>query len=481
MTEQALTAGTTTSRIRYMLNDVALYGLASVLPPLMGMIAVPLLTHQLTQVEYGVFELVLSYVAVASVIAAAGQDSAVARFYYEAQDGDYRRALVNRSFWTLLVTSAAVALAMALALLAFRNKVRSEHALLTLAALAVPATVLFNYTRNLLKWTFLRQEYVYASVGYAALVLCGYGAFVLLLALGPAGAMAAQCLAGIGIAAFAARRLRTVGLGRWQGFADGALLRYGASYVLLGTITQGVRVLDKTFLASENGLAAAAVYAVGFKIATLLLLVESTFNLAWGPIALAIHKEKGSADTYNVAIAVLSWLICGVFASVSLFSEAIVHLLAPAGYAQAATVATIVGFAFVLQSLAGVAAIGVELAKKPWLLLVSWSLGLLVTVGILLAAGRPLAVTTTATAVAAGLVMEGIARTVAAYRVHALRLDLLPPLFPLVMAALLVALHRGFGTQAQPLVAVLLLTAFAATGALTLRRLWHRAAANHPT
>ena len=45
MSEGAIVSGSTRSRIGYLLQDLLLYGVATAFVPLMGLIAVPILTH----------------------------------------------------------------------------------------------------------------------------------------------------------------------------------------------------------------------------------------------------------------------------------------------------------------------------------------------------------------------------------------------------------------------------------------------------
>lgn len=475
MTEQQLVTGGTRSRIKFLINDVFLYGIASALVPLISLITVPLLTHRLTASEYGAFELVISYVGVAAIIGGLGQDSAFARFYYDDDDVDRRKAVIKQAFLTQFIASIVVCLGIVVFGTHLFSKISSiSHYQLVVicAALAVPAIVGFNFSRNVLKWTFFRKQYVVATMIYGVVILIGYYILIVIYNLGTMGAVAAQIIASLLAFAWGCWIIRHCGIGlRLKNFSF-AVLRYGIPYVILGMLSLGFRALDKTIIANYGGLESAAVYAVGFKIATLILVIESTFNLAWGPVALAIHKSKDSVESYNMALSSLGWVSSSVFLFIAIFSDWIVAFVAPSKYAEAADVATIICTGFVMQSLAGVAAIGIELAKKPRLLILSWVVGVGLATVLMLQLAPTMGVIGVAIAVSIGFFVEAVIRIICAYRVYPIRLELKQGIAPLLLAISMTAV-TNIDTQVNKLqLQVICAVAFAVAGAFVLRRNW---------
>lgn len=479
MAEKLLVTGTTKSRVRYLLKDIFLYGAASALVPFVGLIAVPLLTYRLSVAEYGAFELVLSYIGVAVIIGGAGQDSAFARYYYDHDhNDDSRRQIINQAFWTQLVTSLLIAcifITVGHHLFDRILSISNFQLLVYCAAVSIPSIVGFNFVRNVLKWTFMQKGYVLATFLYAGLVLVGYYISVVLLDLGTIGAVMAQSVGAFIIAMGGLWSLRNRGVGKCTGNFSFPMMKYGIPYVLLGMLSQGVRALDKTILANVNGLESAAIYGVGFKIATVILIVESTFNMAWGPVAMAIHKEKNSIDTYNFALGALAWILSVVFLLLSFFSEWLVSIIAPRGYAAAAFVAMIICVGFVMQSLAGVTSVGVELAKKPKLLIVSWSIGVGIATVLMVLLAPTMGTVGVALGVSVGLIVESIVRTMCAYAVYPFRFKLGSGFKPIFIAVCMIAVSNYFDQNYQIILKILFGMSFCVLGYASLRKNWLRA------
>lgn len=427
MIEKHLRAGTTADRIKYLMKDMALYGAASALAPIVGLIAVPLLTRRLTTSEYGAFELITAYVAVAAIVGGMGQDSAFARYYYEHNEDHERRRIIAQAFASQGLASLLIMLSFLLfgrSMLSDARSIANFPLIIIYAALSVPMVVGFNFTRNVLKWTFLRTEYVVASFLYSALVLGGYAVFVAVLHWGTLGAILAQGLAGLAITVGGLWLLRKTAIGRPDWSVALPMIKYGLPFVLLGVLSQGLRTLDKTILTRAQGLEAAAVYAVGYKIASLILIIESTFNMAWGPVAMAIYKEPNSGETYNVALNALACILSLAAAGMAFGSRFVVAIVAPPAYARASLVVKILCVGLVIQSLAGISAVGIELAKKTHLRLVSWAGGIGTAAALMVLLAPRIGMYGVAIGVSAGFITESVIRTLCAYAVYPLRFDM---------------------------------------------------------
>jgi len=285
----------------------------------------------------------------------------------------------------------------------------------------------------------------------------------------------AQAVGALTIAMGGLWTLRNSGVGKYADNFSLSMAKYGIPYVLLGMLSQGVRALDKTILVKVNGLEAAAIYGVGFKIATFILIVESTFNMAWGPVAMAIHKEKNSIDTYNFALGALAWILSSVFLLLSFFSGWIVSIIAPSGYVGAASVTVIICIGFVMQSLAGITAVGIELAKKPSFLILSWGLGVGAATVLMVLLAPTMGTVGVALGASAGLIVESIVRTICAYAVYPFRFRLTSGLKPLFIAVCMVAVSSFHGQHFQMILKILLGLSFGVLGYTSLRKNWLRA------
>ncbi|MGA9267138.1 MAG: oligosaccharide flippase family protein, partial [Rhodomicrobium sp.] len=96
-------------RLRFLAKDAAVYGIGGALTKLLSLITFPLLARHFSVQDFGLIDLLNTAVLLLSVLLAFGLDSAVARFFYENEEIDYRRQIVSQAL-TFQVAILAVAL-----------------------------------------------------------------------------------------------------------------------------------------------------------------------------------------------------------------------------------------------------------------------------------------------------------------------------------------------------------------------------------
>ena len=84
-------------RMKFLLKDTAVYGISGALGKLLALITFPLLARHFSVQDFGVIDLLNTAVFLLSVMLAFGLDFAVARFFYENTDMDYRRQTVSQA------------------------------------------------------------------------------------------------------------------------------------------------------------------------------------------------------------------------------------------------------------------------------------------------------------------------------------------------------------------------------------------------
>jgi len=168
---------TVKGRLGFLGRDTAIYGGAAAFSKAFGLITFPLLARNFSVAEYGILDFFLSITTLIAVGMIFGQDSAVARYFYEYEESSQREQVITE--WLLFQLLLLLFLIPVLWL--FSTQIASElsdaeeaETLLKLMILQVPSLLLINFSQNILKWSFSRTRFLIISVGstiFSALAL----------------------------------------------------------------------------------------------------------------------------------------------------------------------------------------------------------------------------------------------------------------------------------------------------------------------
>ncbi len=147
------------------------------------------------------------------------------------------------------------------------------------------------------------------------------------------------------------------------------LFSFGAPLVLSASAWFVLELADKYFLAYFRSLEEVAIYGVGYKVASILVMtVVVPFQIAYGPFTFAILEEEGARRKLARIFFYLVLAMGLVAVAVALASPVVVHVLAPPSYRSAALVALCILPAGVLLGLFQWASALIHIAKKTYLI-----------------------------------------------------------------------------------------------------------------
>lgn len=371
-------------RLRFLLRDSVLYGGASAFNKAFGLITFPIVVRHFSPAEYGTFDLFTTVATLLTFGIIFGQDSAVARYFYEYPDTPSRRQVITQS---LLLQFAVIAVAIpALWLLApviarlLFAKTADAALLLRLVLLQVPLLLLSSFAQNILKWTFSRARFLTMSVGTTVLsaLLLVLGVVLWNIDVVEALALLAACQAVFGL------------LGLW--FVRGWLAKprdwhflrqlviYAAPLGVIAIASMCVPALERTFILGFMGPSPLGYYVAGGKVALLVTLPMQAFQIAWGPFYLSLFKEPDAATTYNWILKVFALVMCAMVMALTAVAEPLTVLLASHRYSGASIVGFAIAMGYAVQAIGWITGIGITLSKNSHLSLYSYLVSLAVTV-----------------------------------------------------------------------------------------------------
>lgn len=371
-------------RLGFLLKDSVLYGGAGALSKAFALITFPLLARHFSVGDYGVLDFFLVLVSVITLLFIFGQDSAVARYFYEHEETAERCQMVSQSlafqlagvavFWPFLwILSGPISEALL--------DSRDTQSLFRIVILQLPFVLLINFSQNILKWTFDRRRFLIMSLGFTMLQATLLVAAVSVLNVSIAGVLlvslsTSACFGMVGV----------VFVRRWLVWPRGlrylrVLLPFAAPYGLIGVMGAFSPTLERALIVQLLDAESLGLYAAGAKAAMLIGLLVTAFQTAWGPFSLSIYKQPDAGVTYNLVLKFFSIGICVSVFALSFIAYPLIHLLASERFTGAAVVVFPLTMALAMQATSWITEVGIGLAKRTHLNLYSHAASLAVTFG----------------------------------------------------------------------------------------------------
>jgi O-antigen/teichoic acid export membrane protein len=280
----------------------AAYQASSLVAGFLALFTLPLYTRHLTEAELGYAETLLTAIILVSIVLRFGVGEAFVRFYFDDDDQQRRDRLARRTVSFVLVTSTIVALvAVALAGPLSRALLGIEDAtLMAYGALGLWAFTNLEIAYALLRVDERRRTYLRASVANVVLTVALTVTLVVGFDAGARGYVlgnyAASTVVLFGLWIFALRQRVALDLRAPRSL--GPLLRFGAPTVPADAAVFALNVVDRAWLLRADSPAAAGIYAVAVKLATLVIVAVRGFQYAWPPLAYSITDEDEARHLY---------------------------------------------------------------------------------------------------------------------------------------------------------------------------------------
>lgn len=363
-------------QLRFLANDTLIYGAASAINKSFALILFPLLTRNLSVADYGRLDLALYAAMLLGLIIVWGQDSAVARLFFEDEDTSDRQQIISQAllvmFGHLLVVTVLIAL-LSQTLIPSGFFGKEAPAIVAMLSLYAPITGLLSFCQSVLKWTFERNKYIVLALGMPALNLMGmlalarFGEFEVLTALGVLTTTGAAFLC---LGLFLMRRWLV--LPRGLAFVRN-LVPLALPYGVISAIGAVSPVVERAVVSGRFGAADLGLYAAAAKIASLAMMLAIAFQMGWGPFAYSIYKEPDAIRTYNLVLRIFTAVMCAAVLCLAAVADPVSSLLAGERYRGAAMFVFPIAMAFGMQAIGWITEIGIHLSKKTYLSLIGFT------------------------------------------------------------------------------------------------------------
>ena len=348
-------------------RDFIIYGLGTGLSQSLFILLVPIYTQVFSSEEYGAMEIIQSGFILVSILGLLQLESAVGRFYFEAEDLNTKKNQLSTGFWMILLITTLVSfiiifLAPTLSELLFSNQ--DYYNALIIVGFMLPFANLFNYFTVLIR--FEKNPIAYGIITLIqlgttlGLAIC----LVVWLRWGIEGVFYAQATGFIvGFLCYLIFFRKYLGL-KFDEYVLKKYLRFSIPMVpgVMGNWAN--HHANKFVMLNLLSVKEVGLYAVAVKIASVFKLLEYAFRMAWNPFFIEIQKKADHRKVYRIVlkyvIVIISVLIC-LFA---LFASEIVKLVTNPSYYDADILVSITAFAFSLVSVSSIVGVGTILTSK---------------------------------------------------------------------------------------------------------------------
>lgn len=380
------------ANLKNLLSDSVIYGLSGVLTRFIGVFLTPIYTRVYSPDDYGVIGVLTNGYFLISIILVLALDNSTARWFYDTEITSERKKIINTWMWFYLVASAMAAIFFVITADFWADLILEGYSqgpyLVKLLAITLPLLVWPSVGVNVLRFERKAKQAVFLSI-FQSLVLIGFNVlFVVILRKGVEGVYYAQLTGAILTLPLAAYLLRNwMGMPSWFDFGKfREMFKYAVPFIpaSLGywvVNLSGVFFVNEYLTKSDVGL-----YQIGISIAAVAGLATTAFQQAWSPFAFSILNRPESKGVYAASLQLYVFgvgLMCTV---ISVFAHEALVILTTPDYYNAAIVASILSFNYLLIGLANIAGLGASIAKKtaPLGLISLLSAGILVGLNFLL-------------------------------------------------------------------------------------------------
>ena len=354
-------------RLQFLFKDSVIYGGAGAFAKLFSIFTVPVLTRILSKEEFGTIDGIGIFAAIFTPLMVMGMDSAIARYFYEAEEERRKKQVISQGLLVELVLTVVLCISLYLnagMLLGWFLGAAHYAPLFRIVVVSMFFSVPVMFSQNLLKWTLARNRYLLISLGSTILTVALTLVYVLVFKYGAAGVFLAHLTSNVlfAILGIALVRHRLAMPKNLEYIIP--LVKFGWPNMFTALATALVPSIDRFFISRYLSLAVLGVYSVGLKISGLLQLPVLGFQTAWGPFALAIYKEEDAGETYDKVF--LYYAICLTLMALVIVvaADPLVRIFASAKYLESIGIVLPLVFAAVISSLSWITGIGIALSKK---------------------------------------------------------------------------------------------------------------------
>lgn len=364
-------------------RDTVIYGLARVLSKSVSLITLPLLARNFSVEQYGLIDLFTVLTGLLITLLMLGQDSAVARYFFESDDEATRRQLVSRSLafqgTVVLIAFPVFWVLIQVVNVYFVYPARVDY-ILKLTILTVPFGIIFTNAQTVLRFTFKKWQYLFLSLGFSVGTMSAVSIEVFFFGSDPVRLFRMFLFIWVvfgmlGLWFIREWIERPVGL-----LPSRQIVFYGIPMGLIVVLGSVQPFLERIITGAAISAEALGYYAVAAKGAMLLALPVGAFQTAFSPFLFSTYREADASETLNVILKIFVTVLSAAVLFIATFSTKIIEILAGEVFLAGASAVLPLTWAIYFQAVGLFLGTGTILTQKTQYRLFSYAVATIVGV-----------------------------------------------------------------------------------------------------
>jgi O-antigen/teichoic acid export membrane protein len=345
-----------------------MYGLGTVLAKALGFFMIPVYTHYLAPVDYGILEMLDLSMTLLGMFLSMGISPALLRSYAAAPSQEEKRVIVSSAF--IFVTATAL-----ITFVLGVGAIRSVSALI-FGPSVPPKYLLLSFTSFILGY-IVNVPYVYfrAREASGTFVTIYTLSLVLQLLLNVVFIVVFQLgLSGVLVSAIICLGLQVIPLSTWLVHETGLrlmrrpleeMIRFGLPLIFSNMALFTLNFSDRFFLKHLQSLDVVGIYAVGYKFGFMVsYLVIQPFLVMWQSRMYIIFEKDDHPKIFLQISVLYSLVLTYVATAIAILSPEIVHFMVDPKFSASKDVIPIVSFAYVIWGVGYYAQLGMFLTNR---------------------------------------------------------------------------------------------------------------------
>tara|TARA_B100000963_G_C22594797_1_gene657301 strand:- start:161 stop:1627 length:1467 start_codon:yes stop_codon:yes gene_type:complete len=372
-------------KIKFLFRDSFFFGGFKAISLLFPILTIPILTRYFSVENYGLYDSLIVLSNLVASFLVFGQDSAVARWFYQVDEKKLKRKIVTESLiiqltFTILIIPVLIVYKDELANFYLQKPNYGKYVLLILIYSFL--LLLNNYTINILKWTYDRKKYAILSILKPVLILSS-----LLLVVVSSGDLI-DFLIYNNIALIITNTFGFYFCRKWiiipkKLIYIKKMLYYGVPLGILATTVYFLPAIQRNMITLFLDLYSVGIYALAFKIAAIIVMIDGIFHMAWGPFSMSIFKQKDAEFVYNAVLKIFFLVTIFTVFIITLSAPLLIKLLGTSEYLEATVLVLPLSLALMINGVSGITGIGISLSMKSYLTLIPFIISTLLLIGLL--------------------------------------------------------------------------------------------------
>jgi O-antigen/teichoic acid export membrane protein len=351
-------------------KDSSIYGIGNAISKLFSLFTIPVIARYFSVKDFGIID--TSYVLASLVITLVvfGQDSAVARFFYEFDDIESKKKVVSQSLFIQVVSAIVIIplifyFAEILSTFYFSNSNCTEF--VKIIIFQIPFGLVINFSGNLMKWNFMKWPFLFIQLGgtffYFGLVYIGIKFFSFNVSdLLWTYLFMRVIIALIGL--FLIRKWIVIRFFTFNLELSRELIKFGFPLGVMSVVYSVLPAIDRYFVINFIGIESLGLYSVGYKIAFFVQLPIVAFQTSWGPFYMSRYKQENSKELFQRILVIYTLGICFFVLALLLFRDHIISLLVGDKFLKSSYIIIPLVLAQLIPSISWILTIGIDIAKK---------------------------------------------------------------------------------------------------------------------